>query len=962
MKSCLRDVLVLAIVAASQNALALDTSRSLTQAIHRIWQAQQGLPQAWIYSVAQTADGYLWLGTQTGLVKFDGVRFTVASQHELDGISNNELWVTRLLEDREGALWIGTARAGLIRLKSGRATRFSTEHGLPAGSIQCLFEDPRGHVWACTPNGLAELTDGDVRVYSTADGLSSSDVRAACMTSEGTVLAGVSGDTALSTWNGENFTRRPLAMSTSAVVQTMLCGSHRTVWVGTSDGLIRIDAAGERHLRVADGLAADSILTLMESTDGSVFAGTTNGFSRIRGADIDSLRPQDGLSQSTVYALFEDREGSLWAATKHGLNQFIDGRAIPYTTSEGLPSNNTGPVIQDRRGMIWVGTLGAGLARFDGRTFVTLTTADGLTSNTIRSLTEDLSGDLWVGSEGGVNRLRDGRVIATWTVGNGLPDNRVRALYTDRSGAVWIATAGGPAVVRSGRLVRAVDVRRATPGAIFAFAETPGHEILAAPDDSPSFSHAAAMYRDRDGLLWVGTLGAGLRLVDGDRTFTFSVLDGLFDDVIYGIVEDDYGRLWIACSKGIFSVNRNDLIQFAAGEVSQFVSTPYSPLDGLRTVECQPGVQPAVVRAADGRLWFSTIRGVLVIDPAHFERKLLPPSVTLEDVVVNGERRRPTDVQTLPAGSTNLEFNYTATSFIAPARITFRYRLDGLDNAWVEAGSRREAYYSNLAPGSFQFRVAACTPDGSCSEDTSAVVAFTIAPRFYQHRGFIPLCAAVIALGGVAAYRLRIRRLKEQFDLVLAERGRIARELHDTLIQGFSGITMAMQAVATRLAPGDERRKLEGIVADAGQAMREARQSLTGLRTQDSASSGLAGAVAQAARQLTETNGVKLKLSLADCEVPADVEYHLLRIVQEATLNAVKHSGARTLRITLKSAARKIVLSVKDDGAGFDHATSPPQGHFGLIGMRERAAQIGADLIIASAPGEGTTVQVQLQS
>lgn len=959
MKSCLRDVLVLAIVAASQNVLALDTSRSLTQSIHRIWQAQQGLPQAWIYSVAQTADGYLWLGTQTGLVKFDGVRFAFASQHELDGIPNSELWVTRLLEDRDGALWIGTARAGLIRLKSGRAARFSTAHGLPAGSIQCLFEDREGHVWACTPNGLAELTDDTViRVYSTADGLGSSDVRAACVTSDGTVLAGVSGDSALSTWNGEDFVPRPLVTSTSAVVQTILCGSNHTVWVGTSDGLIRIDAAGERRLRVADGLAADSILTLMESTDGSVFAGTTNGFSRIRGADVDSFRPQDGLSQSTVYALFEDREGSLWAATKHGLNQFIDGRAIPYTTSEGLPSNNTGPVLQDRRGTIWVGTLGAGLARFDGRTFATLTTADGLTSDTIRSFTEDASGDLWVGSDEGVTRLRSGRVDATWTVRNGLPDNRVRALYADRSGAVWIATAGGPAVVRGGRL-RAIDARHATPDAILAFAETADP---AAPDTSSSFSGAAAMFRDRDGLLWVGSLGAGLRLVDGDRTFTFSVLDGLFDDVIYGIVEDDYGRLWIACSKGIFSVNRDDLRQFAAGKIAQFVSTPYSPLDGLRTVECQAGVQPAAIRAADGRLWFSTIRGVLVIDPAHFERKLVPPSVILEDVVVNGQRRRPTDIETLPAGSTNLEFNYTAASFIAPARITFRYRLDGLDNAWVEAGSRREAFYSNLGPGSFQFRVAACTPDGECSEDTSAFVAFTIAPRFYQNRGFIPLCAAVIALGGVAAYRLRIRRLKEQFDLVLAERGRIARELHDTLIQGFSGITMGMQAVATRLAPGDERRRLEAIVADAGQAMREARRSLTGLRTHDSASSGLAGAVAQAARQLTEPNSVKLKLSLTDCEVPADVEYHLLRIVQEAILNAVKHSGARTLRITLNSAARNIVLSVKDDGAGFDYATSPPEGHFGLVGMRERAAQIGANLIISSVPGEGTTVRVQLQS
>jgi ligand-binding sensor domain-containing protein/anti-sigma regulatory factor (Ser/Thr protein kinase) len=959
--SWLRAGIVLALVALSHHAYALDPMRTLTQSVHRIWQVQQGLPQAWIHSIVQTRDGYLWLGTQTGLVKFDGVRFTTID--EIAGTPSARMWVTELLEDDRNALWIGTTQTGLIKLQDGIATRYSQREGLPSGTVQCLFSDRHGNVWACTPNGLAELTGGTVRVFGTADGLSSPDVHAACVAPDGTLLVGAGDDAQLATWNGARFVSRPLPLPNPATVQSMLCGADGTVWIGTSDGLVRSQKGRVDRLTSASGLADNSILTLAETRDGSVLAGTTNGFSRIRGDDVDSFRPQDGLSQSTVYSLYEDREGSLWAATKHGLNQFLDGRAIPYTTSEGLPTNNTGPVLQDRRGIVWVGTLGGGLARFDGHGFAALTKRDGLVSNTIVALAEDNAGDLWVGTDAGLNRLRNGRIAGTWTTRDGLPANAIRALYRDDGGTMWIATTRGPAVFRDGAVRRVPDVRGGPSEAILAFGEDRTHQLYAAPeDDAPALHHADALYRDSEGLLWVGTLGEGLRLVDGNKTVSFSVLDGLFDDVIYGITEDGQGRLWMACSKGIFSVSRADLQQFAAGKIKNFVSTPYSPLDGLRTVECQSGVQPTIAKTKDGRLWFSTIRGVLVIDPEHFDRRLVPPAVIVEDVTVNGERRSAGDMGTLPAGLNNVEFKYTGASFIAPARISFKYTLQGLDNAWVEAGPRREAFYTNLPPGRFRFRVAACTPDGACNESAS-VVAFAIAPRFYQHSWFFPLCLVGIALTGGAIYQLRIRRLKEHFDLILAERGRIARELHDTLFQGFSGITMAMQAMVPRLpSSSGERQALEDIVADAGYAMREARRSIAGLRRHD-ASSGLAAAVAQAARQLTETNHVRLKLNLADCpcDLTPDVEYNLLRIAQEAILNAVKHSGARTLRVTLDGTEHHLQLSVKDDGAGFDDSDTAPAGHYGLIGMNERAAQIGAKLHVTSAPGRGTTVSVMME-
>jgi ligand-binding sensor domain-containing protein len=943
----------------SAPVFALDPGRTLSQYVHRIWQVQQGLPQASIYAIVQTHDGYLWLGTQTALVKFDGVRFTTLEQ--LDGVSFLDLWVTNLVEDEEGSLWIGTNHSGLIRVRNGKVTRFTEHEGLPSDTVQCLFNDRRNNLWVCTPNGLAEVTREKIRVFGSDQGLPTRDVQAACVMPNGTLYVGSEGPQ-IAAWDGSQFRPRRLDLPEESTVGAMLCTADDVLWVGTNDGLMRIHGEHQDRLSRSDGLADDAVLTLTASRDGSVFVGTKKGFSRIRGREIESIRPEDGLSQSTVYSLYEDREGSLWAATKHGLNQFFDGRAIPYTTREGLPSNNTGPVFEDRHGTIWIGTLGGGLARFDRRRFATLTTRDGLASDTIHALAEDSAGDLLIGTDAGLNRLHAGIIVETWTMAQGLPDNRVRALYRDAHGAIWIATPQGVGVIRDG-VLRKQTALETTVNPILAFGEDRDGKLHAVPAlDPPSLHAADALYRDSEGSLWVGTLGEGLRLIDGDRIVNFSVLDGLFDDVIYGIAEDDEGRLWMACSKGIFSVSKAELRAFAAGTTHSVESTPYSPLDGLRTIECQAGVQPAVSRMRDGRLWFSTIRGVLVLDPKNLERRFVTPAVAIEDVIVDGARRPTGDPGTLVAGRNNVEFGYTGVTFIAPTRVTFRYMLEGFNNGWIDAGINRQAFYSNLPPGRFRFRVTACSPDGACSE-ASHPVAFTIEPRVYQRAWFFPGCGVLLALGAWAVYQLRIRRLKEEFNLILAERGRIARELHDTLIQGFSGITMAMQALVSHLPASDVRHELEDIVADAGSSLKEARRSLAGLRRHDS-QSGLAAAVATAARQLTEAKDVRLKLDLDECNrpLPADVEYNLLRIAQEAVLNAVKHSGARTLQVTLDSTSQHLRLSVHDDGSGFDEAGSPPVGHYGLIGMKERAAQIGADFQLATARGRGTTVEVLVEA
>jgi len=964
-----------AALAALAPVYGLDPSLALTQYIHRIWQVTQGLPQAAIYSIWQTHDGYLWLGTQTGLVRFDGVRFTSFDNPNVPGLKN--AWVGNLFEDRQNNLWIGSSDAGLFRLRDGIVQRFSSVEGLPSDSVHCLVPARNGDLWVCTSQGMARITGDKAVAYGPAQGLPAGAIFAATEAPDGTLwLAGE--HSRLGYWNGKTFRIQPLkCLPEYGSVRTLLSSNDGTIWVGTTNGLIRLKAGQQHLLTVKDGLADNSIFSLAESSDGSLWIGTKNGFSRMRKGESESFRTNQGLSQSTVFAVYEDREGDLWVGTKHGLNQFLEGRAIPFTASEGLPSNETGPVLQDHRGTIWVGTLDAGLGRFDGRRVSVVTTKEGLLSNSIYALAEDARGDLWVGTGGGLNRLREGRVAETFTPSSGLPAGRVQCLFRDHRGTLWIGTSGGLAGLQDGRLSHPVGktaglsilaIGEDSAGRLFVAGEG-GLRVLEngqlrefAPDGIP-LRDVDALYQGPEGSLWMGTLGSGLLLWKDGKLFRYTVKNGLFDDEVYGIARDAQDRLWMACSKGIFGVSRSDLLRFAAGQIPNFQSTPYSPTDVLRTIECKAGVQPAAWTMRDGSLWFSTIRGLLVIDPKNLLRKLQAPEVVIEEVTVNGQSERPADLNQLAPDQKNIEFRYTGLSYRLPGRITFRHKLEGFDKNWIDAGTRREAYYANLPPGTYRFRVTACNVDGTCN-DAGSTVAFTLAPYYYQRAWFWPMVVAALGLAAWLVYQVRIRALKKHFQIILAERNRIARELHDTLIQGFSGVTMQMQALAARWPGSEDRKVLEEIVQDAGASLREARRSVAGLRSPSGTKSGLSSAIADAARQITETGDIRLRLELDEgpSNLGAEAEYNLLRIAQEAVTNSVKHSGAHTIEVALQSEPDAVRLLVRDDGSGLPDGNgvySAP-GHYGLTGMRERATQIGARLQVESAPGEGTTVRVVL--
>ncbi len=952
------SLLVFAVCCLSADRVwALDPNRAITQYVHRIWQAQQGLPENSIYSIWQSRDGYLWLGTQSGAARFDGVGFTPATKVFPDLSLNH--WVRDGFEDSDGVLWMATNDSGIYRIQNGEARHYSTKDGLPTESVLCLVPVANGDILLCTENGLGRISKGQLRMYEGKVGM----VQDTCEAADGRVwISRIAGPPMY--WDGRSFVEFPLkSVPKYSGSRSILC-SPDGVWIGTTHGLAHVKGDSQRLYTVADGLPDKDVLALMQGRDGAVWIGTSNGFSRLIKGEFDHFRPSDGLSQSSVLSMFEDREGSLWVGTKQGLNQFLDGREIFYDTSEGLPSNNTGPVLRDRTGRMWVGTLDAGLARFEGRRFRTLTSKDGLASNTVRALLEDEDGSLWVGTSRGLNRIENGAITA-------VSQNDVRSLYRDHKGRLWIGTSVGIARLEDGRVVAVDGGPRAS---IQGIVEDDQHRLMLATEqglfrrEGREFKEvrqrgtAASIYRDRDGLVWVGTYRSGIRLIDkSGKVTSYLVRDGLYDSAIFGFLLDDQDRLWMSCGKGVFWVRRSDLLKFAEGAIKSFQSTPYARRDSWRVIEGTPDVQPVGAKTKDGQLWFSTKRGVIVFDQNRLQLNTPPPPLVIEDPVVNGRSVRPDRISQLPPGNNNLRFDYAGLSYVSPTRLRFKYMLEGYDSQWTDAGTRREAFYTNLPPGKFRFRVQACNTEGACTENDPAVE-FSLAPHLYQRLWFPPLILVLIVGGAWTTYRLRIRRLRERYDLILSERSRIARELHDTLIQGFSGVTMALQAVTARVRSAEERAELQEIVDDAARCLSETRRSVAGLRGVQGMQSGLPGALAEAAREITDTKDVRLKLKLdqAARALPPEVEYNLLRIATEAVNNSVKHSGAGSIEVTLEFAKDAVLLSVADDGSGLERPQNGTNGagHYGLIGMRERAAQIGARLDLQSSPGRGTRVSL----
>jgi signal transduction histidine kinase/ligand-binding sensor domain-containing protein len=967
-----------ALVLGATPAFALDPQRSVAKYGLDGWSVERGLPENSVFSIVQTRDGYLWVGTTEGLARFDGLRFTVFDKSNTPAIHHNQ--VQALFEDHTGALWIGTYGGGLVRLKEGRFQSYTARDGLAGDTVRAVGESADGTLWIGTHGaGLSRFASGAFRTYTTRDGLAGDLIRAVRVARDGAVWVGT--NHGVSRLRGD--TIETLAAREGLLHEVVTClyeDRGGRMWIGTTGGLNVFEDGRLRGYTTRDGLSVDRIFAIREDRDGNLWIGTDGGgVNRFRDGRFEALRARDGLGSDVVRALDEDREGSVWIGMHGGgLARLRDG-FIVHTAQDGLPDDRVRAVLEDRRGAVWAATP-AGLGRWQDGRWRRYTKAAGLTDDTVLSLHEDHAGALWVGTrDGGLHRFQDGR-FRVFTTAQGLPNNTVMAITERRDGSLWVGTEGGIARFAAGRFtvygtaqglsfpeVRALHEDRSGDLWIGTFGGgvnrlRDGRFTVWRRRDGLSNDFVYCIHEDRDGALWIGTLGEGLSRIQDGRVTVFRVQDGLFHDMIFQVLEDDRDDLWMSTNRGIFRVARRELLEVAAGRRPSARSVSYGIADGMKTTECTGGPQPAGWRGRDGRLWFPTRKGLVVIDP-HTGARAPAPSVVIEEVRADRAALPPAAAVEAPPGRGELEFQYTGITFVGAESVRFRYKLEGFDADWVEAGSRRLAHFTNLAPGSYRFRVMAQNKDGVWNED-GAAVDVRLLPHFYQTRWFGALGILAVLAAVVAVHRLRVAQMQARFGAVLAERGRIARDLHDTLEQAFTGLALQLDAALARLGQGDADTARTHL-ATARQLLRhgqsEARRSVSDLRSTTLEGADLATALSRAAEQLSAGTLVRIVVHIRGTArpLPREVEQNLFRIGQEAVTNAIKHAQAREVQVDLGFEADRVELHVRDDGRGFDaRSLEAPSGHFGLLGMRERAEQLGGSLRLVSGPDRGTEVVV----
>ena len=590
---------------------------------------------------------------------------------------------------------------------------------------------------------------------------------------------------------------------------------------------------------------------------------------------------------------------------------------------------------------MWIGTESGGLSLLKDKKFTTYAIKEGLGSDLVKSIYEDRKGNIWIGTNGGgLSLLKDGK-LTTYTTADGLSSNVVLALFGDGEGNLWIGTLGGLSKFKDEKFTTYTT------------------------RDGLSSDVVISLHEDADSALWIGTSGGGLNRLKQGKFAAYTTRNGLPDDVVYGILEDRQNSLWLSSNKGIFRLNKNELDDFANGTVGSITPVLYGPADGMITRECSGGGHPAGWRSADGRLWFSTIKGVAMIDPEKIKLNDQPPPVAIEQIRVDDESISPAQTIELSPGKSRLDFYYTALSFVAPEKVRFKYKLEGFDSDWVDGGTRRVAYYTNLRPGRYKFRVIASNNDGLWNPAGAAFDLY-LKPHFYQTYWFYALCTLILAILVWQLYRFRLKRVESQFAAVLQERNRIAREIHDNLAQEMLGISVQLEVVARTMPASAELAKthLDRVRILVRHGIAEARRYVWDLRSQALDKNDLPAALSDTARRLTTETAVSANVEVSGTFRPLSplIEGNLLRIGQEAINNAVRHAQAQTILINLKFDARRVQLSVRDDGKGFDYQESKngEARHFGLVGMHERAVRMGGSLRVDSHAGEGTEVLVDV--
>lgn len=980
-RRCLVTGVLLASVlrASTSGAVTLDPPVQVSQYAHTSWTARDGALLGLVFSMAQTHDGYLWVGGSFGMFRFDGLRFVPWQPPKGQALPDNPY---ALLVARDGTLWIGTFN-GLASWDGVELTRYPQ---IPPGFVTSLLEDRDGTIWAGllgNPGRLCSVRAGQTQCF-TPDGGFGQFVWSLAEDGSGALWVGA--DSGLWRWKPGTPQRFEL--------HGMRVGDLST----TADGqlLVGIRGAGIRQL-VGDrlvpypmrsaapptALLADRDVRsnkLLRDRDGSLWVGTESiGLLHLQDGKVDAFTRADGLSGNIACSLLEDREGNIWFGSENGVDRF---RKLPVTTistSQGLPHEGTKSVLATADGSVWIAT-NDGLARWRGATPTVYNERDGLPDARAQSLYQDGDGRVWVSTGRGLAYLEGQRFVAV----GGLPDKEIYSITGDRAGNLWLSGDQGLARLHKGHFVENISwaalgrrqqakVIVADGGGVWlSFWQEGGVlyfkdgkvQATYSPTQGLGEGHVAGLRLDADGAIWAATEKGGLSRIKDGRVTTLTVGNGLPCNTIHWSTLDDSGALWMYASCGLIRVMREDLDAWIADPGHRIVAKVWGSADGVPLLAFSPAYfNPPVAKGPDGRLWFASGAGVQVIDPQHLPINPLPPPVHVEALIADQKPYAVADGLRLPPLVRDLTIEFSALSLVDPRSTRFRYRLEGHDDVWQEAVDRRQATYTNLPPGNYRFHVTAANNSGVWNEE-GAQLAFSILPAVYQTTWFRLAGASLfigLAWSGFRFWlRMRLRRLHRQFEATLearvAERTRIARDLHDTLLQHFHGLLLQFQAAFNLLPdrPRESKQILAGAIDRAAAAITEGRDTVQGLRASTVETNNLADALQALAEDLANENG---RTASAHVEVQGRrralhpiVRDETFRIAGEALRNAFRHAQAKRIDVVIRYDAPQLCVRVRDDGKGIDAEVlraGEKDGHFGLSGMRERAELVGGKLTVS---------------
>jgi signal transduction histidine kinase/ligand-binding sensor domain-containing protein len=969
------------LLACCRCAIALNPSLDINQYAHNAWTIRDGFFKSVIYSIAQTPDGYLWLGTESGLLRFDGVRSVPWQPPAGEHLPST--YVRCVLAARDGRLWIGTAE-GLASWKGGELTHYPE---LAGQNVHALLEDREGVVWAggSLPTGkLCAIRHGSAQCYG-EDGSLGRGFFFLHEDSGGRLWA--AGPAGVWRWKPDPPKLYPmphppleLESDNGALLISARSGITRLVdgkadayplpgpvgkytpvrllrdrngglWIGTTDrGLLHVHHGRTDAFGRSDGLSGDYVQRLFEDREGNIWVATVDGLDRFRDFAIPTISVKQGLSDASVVSVLAARDGSIWFGTKDGLNRWNDGKITIYRKqSSGLPDNIVDSLFQDDRGRIWVSTH-RGVAYLENGRFITVGAVPG---GIVHSIAGDSGGNLWIGDQNqGLFHLIGGSVVDRIPWAKMGRKDFASALFSDPlQGGLWLGFyRGGVAYFKDGQ------VRSSYASA-----------------DGLGEGRVTGLKLDGDGTLWAATAG-GLSRVKSGRIATLTSKSGLPCDTVHWVVEDDAHSFWLYTACGLVRIARSELDAWAVDPKRIIQSTTFDISDGVRLRAIAVSeYTPRVAKASDGKLWFLPFDGVSVIDPRHLSLNQLPPPVHIEQVKADGKTYDATRGLRLPPLVRDLSIDYTALSLVAPERVRFRYKLEGQDPDWKEVVNDREVQYSNLAPRNYRFRVAASNNSGVWNE-AGASFDFSIAPAYYQTSWFQASCVAAF-LGLVwALHRLRLHQIAREFNARLEERvnerTRIARDLHDTLLQSFQGVVFRFQAVRNMLPrrPEEAMQALDGALERTDRAIAEGRDAIQGLRSSTVVTNELAEAVKTLGDELASHDSTHNPARFhVVVEGPPQDLHPILRdeiyaIAREAVRNAFRHAQARNIEADITYSERLLRLRIRDDGKGIDPeiVAEGRAGHYGVSGMRERAKRIGGKLDVWTGTGAGTEIDLSI--